>query len=530
MKKYLHYIFALLLCLTSIINYSNAQVLFKDLETGPHPASSGPEQFINADGTMFIITRCYTTTSGALAKYQLWKSDGIANNTVLVKDSLSLTNQSGVVNIAAAVNGTLYFIIKPPANPYLIQLWKSDGTTNGTHMVDTLDYVAGSGEEPTQFIAFNNKLYFNFSKTHGRELWVSDGTALGTKEVINLDPGTLGSFQLGGLENKPMKVYNGKLYFSGATSNDNFELFSTDGTELGTQLVKELVIGSKKSSPGNWTVYKNELYFAAGNGSGTRLWKTDGSTTTQVSNDLDVGSICVFKNELLYQDGLALWKSDGAVQTKLKDSSINSGFIGATNDYLFFNYAKFIPVPPYYTYYYFRTDGTSNGTVPISYKVTTCVSYNVINNKMYVVKLDSGSVSQVGLWESDGTENGTQKIFNGYGTGNPFVYKNALFFTNYEAATGYELWTYAPGGANGLNQEINSNTVNVFPNPSNGLIKLKIEDEEIASQVLVYNLQGRLVSQFNQTNDISLLDLNKGIYLIQIKLTDKIITKKIVLQ
>ncbi len=66
---------------------------------------------------------------------ELWKSDGTAAGTVLVKDirpgifnsnPLSLTN----------VNGTLFFAANDGVTGF--ELWKSDGTAAGTVMVKEL--------------------------------------------------------------------------------------------------------------------------------------------------------------------------------------------------------------------------------------------------------------------------------------------------------------------------------------------------------------------------------------------------------
>ena len=51
----------------------------------------------------------------------------------------------------------------------------------------------------------------------------------------------------------------------------------TDGTELGTKRVKDIRPGIASSSPSFLTAWKGLLYFQADNGSGRRLWVSDGS-------------------------------------------------------------------------------------------------------------------------------------------------------------------------------------------------------------------------------------------------------------
>src|SRR5262245_52935786 len=63
---------------------------------------------------------------------ELWKTDGTAAGTVLVKDILEGSGSSKPSNLTN-VNGTLFFL----AEPYdgFAGLWKTDGTTGGTVMV-----------------------------------------------------------------------------------------------------------------------------------------------------------------------------------------------------------------------------------------------------------------------------------------------------------------------------------------------------------------------------------------------------------
>ena len=72
--------------------------------------------------------------------------------------------------------------------------------------------------------------------------------------------------------------YNNKVYFQ-ADAFTGWELFVTDGTELGTYLVKDINTVSS-SNPANFTIYNNRLYFSADdNQSGDELWTSDGTDT-----------------------------------------------------------------------------------------------------------------------------------------------------------------------------------------------------------------------------------------------------------
>ncbi len=149
--------------------------------------NSFPSQLTNVGGTLFF--RAYTYESG----YELWKSDGTSSGTVLVKDintnsSVAGTTDSSFPTNLTALNNKLFFSAYNPSSGY--ELWSSDGTTNGTVLVKDI-YTGTSGTTPNsaypnQFKAFGGKLYFNASSTGGAELWQTDGTTLGTTLVKDI--------------------------------------------------------------------------------------------------------------------------------------------------------------------------------------------------------------------------------------------------------------------------------------------------------------------------------------------------------
>jgi ELWxxDGT repeat protein len=63
---------------------------------------------------------------------ELWKSDGTAEGTVLVKDVWPGERNSNPMDLTN-VNGQLFFTVDDPV--YGRELWKSDGTEAGTLMV-----------------------------------------------------------------------------------------------------------------------------------------------------------------------------------------------------------------------------------------------------------------------------------------------------------------------------------------------------------------------------------------------------------
>src|SRR5215475_6536347 len=93
-------------------------------------------------------------------------------------------------------------------------------------------------------ITFNNRAYFVVDDgVHGEELWSSDGTDGGTFLVRDINPGSLGS----GVRN--LTVAGAQLFFSANDGTHGFELWRTDGTPQGTVLVKDIAPGADSSMP-----------------------------------------------------------------------------------------------------------------------------------------------------------------------------------------------------------------------------------------------------------------------------------------
>ena len=115
--------------------------------------------------------------------HELWKSDGTPEGTVLVKDLKEGTGNSYVESLTI-FNDELYFIT---TSDYLKELFKTDGTDEGT--VQLTDIHENNGGVMGPLVEINDKLYFSAGDRdeYGSELWVTDGTESGTEMVVNLN-------------------------------------------------------------------------------------------------------------------------------------------------------------------------------------------------------------------------------------------------------------------------------------------------------------------------------------------------------
>src|SRR5262249_39814620 len=153
---------------------------------------------------------------------ELWRSDGTAEGTVLVRD----------INPGAAGPGLAWFTVLGSRLFFTAgvpdtgrELWASDGTLAGTVLVhDILPGPAGS--DPQFLTAVGARLLFPADDgVHGRELWV---LAPERVESVGLDDGSA----------QRSRVTSVTVTFSGAVSLDPgaFELVRQGSGAIGLQV------------------------------------------------------------------------------------------------------------------------------------------------------------------------------------------------------------------------------------------------------------------------------------------------------
>jgi len=450
-------------------------VMLKDIVTGTE--SSKPSELTNINGTTLFFSATSTANGN-----ELFKTDGTAAGTVLVKDLLpgdngktpptpNSSNPKHLIN----VNNILFFTTNI-GNGY--ELWTSDGTSTGTKIVKPIN--SGVGSDPDSFCAIGSTLYFTANDgTHGFELWKSNGTATGTVMVKDIDTshkaGIANSSNPFGLTN-----INGKLFFRAEDGVNGTELWTSDGTANGTVMVKDINPGAGKSSyPMNLYSYKNLCFFQADDGTnGIELWKSDGTATgTIMVKDIYPGSFGFWGanssspqyftelNGYLYFQatssvGRELWKTDGTdTGTKIvKDIYPGSGYGGAYSSSPTYltkvgNNIFFAATTPAGGTELWKTDGTTAGTVivkninPVAKASSNPNNLYAIGNILYFVASDG--VHGPELWKVENNQCGkvamTGEINPGNGGAGPTYLANIGTLLLFSASTkdyGSELWKY----------------------------------------------------------------------------------------
>ncbi|MDH4088289.1 MAG: LEPR-XLL domain-containing protein [Nitrospira sp.] len=263
------------------------------------------------------------------------KRNGVLSEVAsLVKDIMvgggaSSSNPSNFVN----VNGTIFFTANNGTNG--VELWKSNGTKEGTVLVK--DIVGGAGSSnPYHLTNVNGKLFFTAeTAATGRELWKSDGTAAGTVLVKDIKPGT--GYGISFLLHDLFVNVNGTLFFTADNGVNGRELWKSNGTEGGTVRVMDIWEGSLDSRIDELTVVNGTLFFVANDGkTGPNLWKSDATGTQRVggfapNSWIDVSNLEAVNGNLFFtassgfNNSNKLWKTDGTVAgtVLVKGTSIN---------------------------------------------------------------------------------------------------------------------------------------------------------------------------------------------------------------
>jgi ELWxxDGT repeat protein len=272
--------------------------LIKDICFGGVP--SQPEQLCPCMGKMFFVAGTFAEGP------ELWATDGSDAGTYLVKDIRPGSNTSSISHLHCMGNKVIFGADNGTGQ----KTWVSDGSDTGTKMIsgknpalffnyngkaylasglgipsmypiDTATNVVGASgvfgmvETNAFTITYKGKLFFNgaVAGPPGPELYQTDGTFSGTQLVKDITPGAAGT-----ILTNPM-VVDDKLFFVAETFNEGKELWVTDGTDAGTVMIKDMIPGPTGSNPTHLYAYKHNLYFAADTAPGDRrLFISNGTT------------------------------------------------------------------------------------------------------------------------------------------------------------------------------------------------------------------------------------------------------------
>jgi ELWxxDGT repeat protein len=250
--------------------------------------------------------------------------------------------------------------------------------------------------------------------THGQELWVTDGTEQGTELVLDIMPGATSS------NITSLLAVGGKLYFAADDGVDGLELWVSDGSSFGTHIAADIEPGPTGSSVANLTALNATtfVFTMANAASGAELMAYDTvQETTYFLGDVAPGAMgsnpysLAAMNGYVYfsaradaTEGQELWRTDGTPNSVELVIDLNSGFGESSN-------------PTYLT---------------------------VVGNQLYFAA--SAQATGTELYVSDGTSGGTSLVRDiqvGSGSSSPELLTavgDKLYFSATTTAIGREAW------------------------------------------------------------------------------------------
>ncbi|MFM1926791.1 MAG: hypothetical protein RLZ06_367, partial [Actinomycetota bacterium] len=394
-------------------------LIVKDINLTSSGASSTPSYLYGWNGKLY-----FSADDGSIGR-ELYSTTGTGVTTVLVKDifpgisdMLDVSNNSTNRPFFAGTTSNLIFAANSPI--YGQEMWKSDGTTAGTMLLQDLNTNPGSANAHDG-VAFNGKIYFSAASAYfGQELWSTDLTTGNTAMVIDIYPGAASGLDSA---SNTFTIFNGRLYFSARNSTTGWELWSTDGTAAGTSVAYDLFGGVGQTSPAYGptylTVCNGKLFYGQYTGSyglvsfdgstGSAFWTTPYGFVKEISC---LNNTVFFQGNSLVNGvyGAELWKSGGTFATTSQFADLYPGV---------------------------QSGGSSGYS-------SSPANLTVFNNKLYFTATNPTYGQE--LWSTDGVAAPSViDIYPGAAGSTPTylrLYKNELWFRANSPTTGNDLMSY----------------------------------------------------------------------------------------
>ncbi len=402
--------------------------------------------------------------------FEPWISDGTDAGTAMLGDidpgSAGAFEVLSQPLVARSLDDRAYFFARDTAAPGPVlgwELWGTDGTPEGTSLVRDIDQQASSvttepGWSYTEMVDVAGQTFFYADDgVHGLELWVSDGTATGTHLVSDLAPGA------DGIGAQFLTRLNDLLFFSGRGSGTERWLYRSDGEAAGTVPV----VAGPPLDPRVLTPFGGALYFIAADGAGQRsLWRSDGSeagTASFPAGDpvADVRELAAGPDRLDVATSSALWTTAGDAASTEVLASVEAYHLRRSVNLTFFVAEVTDGLGELW-----ETDGTASGTHRVLDVRSGSPGAIPVEPSSNLPRPDHSPIAVLGyrdaaffaaddgvhgaeLWWSDGTPQGTvldQDIDPGAASSSPAHFTlsaGKLFFTATDGVHGFEPWAMA---------------------------------------------------------------------------------------
>lgn len=319
-------------------------------------------------------------------------------------------------------NALLFFINCYDDNQALqtVTLWRSDSTEVGTVPIASLptDYPISSVNHT------NTTLFFWVNASEGPQLWKSDGTIEGTIQLKAIFPSSAQdttSFKT--FRYAPSMIVENIMYFMVRTIldedlNDAIELWRSDGTVEGTIFLKQVTTETyPEIAPRYSTRLNNTLLLLIYTGIGYTLWRSDGTPESTLpvmdfspNQAIEFFGEEPFNNKVLFVQRSTgqLWQTDGtAAGTVPTDVTIPPSF--------------FSFIPQFGAQFFFTSteidgsevlwgsNGTAECTLPLV-RVPYLSFFTALSPGHSMMLFGVQNKVSTQLWKTDGTVYGTTLV------------------------------------------------------------------------------------------------------------------------
>jgi len=440
----------------------------KDIRPGGH---SSPHWLTDGGGIL------YFAANDGINGVDLWRSDGTDSGTRRVRATSAAPTKSSAPTFAGYLDGRLLFTATDDDGGR--GLWSTDGSPAGTfRIVDIRAKEYGDTYfDLMMFGTAGERFFFTANDgIHGEELWATDGSIAGTHMVKDLVPGPGSPFDY---RLQISAAFRGEIYFPARDSEAGAGVMHrSDGTAAGTR--------SAGFTASQIAATNDFIYFTAWE---PTIWRTDGNGPATVvaveehglklgpvvGNDLyytthqalkviegdsaprslldsvSVSSAYAAGSRVFVFDYSGLWVTDGTGVRKLLSASAGPSFVAAAavGETLFFVHRGLFA-----TLELWRSDGTPEGTKRLQIFDMLSSPWSeprnlaVAADRLWFTSCDEASGCE--LWTSDGTEEGTRMaadIWQGPGSSEPIVLGEVdgkVLVAATSPQSGREIWIVEP--------------------------------------------------------------------------------------
>jgi ELWxxDGT repeat protein len=462
--------------LVSYLTMAQAPTLVGDLNPGP---DNFVPSFINVfNGSLYFGAddSSGTNTGGVDVGRELWKSDGTAAGTVLVKDIRTGSANSSPFNFFI-FNSNFYFT----ANDGAAELWTSDGTEAGTVKVDLLPSI--NGDVPNNATNYISQVFLTVNAN-------GDNGQLFEWDGINGDFAADAVNPAATTEVREIVQFDNGLYLYMSYSADDaldigFELYKYDVATDTYSLISDIAPGlngsgnPNSSGISNFTPFLTELYFEAE----SKLYQTDGTVTIEVPAAVALNLDNV-TNLFRFGDFLLFEADNGITGDQLYRLDNTTGIITALS----------------------AIAGANNDHDPSDYALGQGVVYYAaednVDNEQHLWSTDGTTITQL-----DDTITKLDDIT---------IFNDKVYFEGEGSDTiGLELYVYDPATAS-ISQLTGLGSIQIALNPLDNIIYLKGETSLVKSYN-IYDLAGRNVQSGVLKGKSISNQLSSGTYILKLQ-------------